>query len=832
MLARSVEDIRQLTEAHCAELVGADIVEHLITDTRLAFRPNTLFVALDGPNYRGTSFLQEAFDKGAIAVICGPTKRQAPPGKYLLKVDDPLKALRAIAGDQRSAMTVPILGITGSNGKTMLKELLATLLASHCKISKSPGSFNSYVGIALSLMRLKTQTELALIEVGISAAGEMAHKARMVRPNHGILTNIGLAHFEGFGSRERIASEKMQLFNEIGPDGWVLLPPDPLVKNLARELKAQVYYLGESPTLPHIAAAHNLGHGRSALEIQYPDGQLFPLELSVDFAFREVFETILAGLSAAHLLGVKPDVAIESAARYHPPLGRIEVWKSPVGSILVNDAYSADPVSVHSCVRVFDEYPGRRKVFVFGGMGELGKRDAYEHRIVAEQLARAKVDVLLTVGEHGMKVVSTYQERYPEGHVHSFADMDQLTDFTEGFAQPNDVIVVKGPRSMNLEQISVRFKARLTQSVYYIDLARIRENLMLWRQHLNPGTKVLVMIKALAYGADAVQIASFLQAHVDFFGVAYAKEAMSLRSNGIDAEILVQLVLPEDCDDVVRMGLQPVILEEEVAHLLSAAAVAAGKVVKVHLEVDTGMGRFGVFPEKVAQLGKLVQQLPGLEVQGLMTHFSSADDPASDDFTHSQIDRFKQAIAMLAQEQIHPPLLHAAATAAAARFPEAHFQMVRIGLGIHGIYPSQAVRQAIQLKCPLALVSKVSSIKNYPKGYPISYNRTFITERASRIAYLPIGYHDGLSRRWGKGWSVMIAGQKAPIVGAVCMDFTPVDITDIEGVKVGDEALIFGEWHGIENPVEDLAALEGTIPYEVLCRLSSRIQRIYRLDEI
>ena len=186
---------------------------------------------------------------------------------------------------------------------------------------------------------------------------------------------------------------------------------------------------------------------------------------------------------------------------------------------------------------------------------------------------------------------------------------------------------------------------------------------------------------------------------------------------------------------------------------------------------------------------------------------------------------------MLAQEGIRPPLLHAANTAAAARFPEAHFHMVRIGLGIHGIYPSAAVREVIPLKCSLALVSKISSIKSYPKGFPISYNRSFITEHDSVIAYLPIGYHDGLSRRWGKGWHVIINGTKAPIVGAVCMDFTPVDVTHIAGVKVGDEALIFGEWHGEVNPVEDLAELEGTIPYEVLCRLSSRIQRIYRLDE-
>lgn len=813
------------------ELAGR-AVRQIATDSRLPFAPDTLFIALDGPNYRGARFLGEAFAKGASAALCALDSDYLPAqGQILLRVADPLEALRRLAADYRDTLSLPLIAITGSNGKTMLKDLLATLLTPTWRVNTSPGSFNSHVGIAHSLLRLQPDAELALIEVGVSAAGEMVHKRAMVRPTHGVLTNIGLAHFEGFGSRERIAAEKMKLFAELPADGWLIVPPEPLLEPHLGAITARIYTLGKDPALPAIRASHNLGEGRSALELVYPDGSCHRLVVAIDYAFHEVFETLLAGLSAAHLLGLPPAQAIAAATRYQPPLGRIEVWKSPNGSILVNDAYSADPVSVRACVRVFGEYPGRRKVFVFGGMGELGERDPYEHRIVAEALAREQVDALLTIGL-GAKVAPAYRELCPQGQVYHFEDMAELCAFAVQFARAGDVFAIKGTRSLNLDQLAVQFKARLTQSVYYIDLGRIRENLMAWRQHLRPGTRVLVMIKALAYGADAVQIASFLQTQVDYFGVAYAKEAVALRQNGITAEVLVQLVLPEDCEEVVRLDLQPVVQEAEVARLLSAAATRTGRTLKVHLEVDTGMGRFGVFPDELLALARLVQGLPGLELHGLMTHFSSADDPAADDFTHGQIERFRAVAAELEAAGIQVPLKHAAATAAAARFPEAHFDMVRIGLGIHGIYPSPAVRAAIQLKCPLALVSRISAIKHYPKGHPISYNRQFITPRDSLIAYLPIGYHDGLSRRWGKGWSVRLRGQRAPLVGAVCMDFTPIDVTDIADVKVGDEALIFGEWHGEVNPVEDLAELEGTIPYEVLCRLSDRIQRIYRIQEI
>nr|WP_279382520.1 alanine racemase [Acanthopleuribacter pedis] len=729
-------------------------------------------------------------------------------------------------------MPGPTLAITGSNGKTILKDFLAHSLMSRELVYASPGSYNSQVGVALSLLARRTPVALAIIEAGVSQQNEMQHLAAMIRPRHGVLTNIGLAHFEGFGSRAAIAREKIQLFRDLPPEGWLLIPDDPLLDEaLLADIRCPIYRFGSDPRLPKLIATSPAGRGRSQLHLAFPDGQETFLQVAIDYSWREVFQTLLAGICTAWLFGISANSITRYGGAFNPPLNRLELWQSEQGCLLANDSYSADPVSTRSCLSLFDHYQGKNTWFIFAGMGELGERGAYEHRVIGELAARKQVKHLLLTGPHADATAEGYRHAFAEGVVHQFDDTAALTRYADHHAKEAEVVLIKGPREARLDTLTNLFKSKLTQTVYYISLTKIRDNALAYRGLMPADGKLLVMLKAFAYGTDAGQIARFLQTHVDFFGVAYVKEAVSLRRQGINNEILVQLVLPDDVDEVARLDLQPVVFSLDVARALNTAAERHNTRIKIHLKVDTGMGRFGVFPDQVGPLAAAIQELKHLQIEGLMTHFSSADDPEADAFSREQLAGFEQARAALNALGIDPPLCHAAASAAAARFPEARFSMIRIGLGVYGIYPSREVAETLVLKCPVTLLSQIGSLKTYPPGYPISYNQRFTTKRESRIAFMPLGYYDGLSRKLSNQGYVIVNGRRAPIVGSVCMDFTAVDVTGIEDVAVGDPVLVFGEWRGNSIRVEELAEMEGTIPYEVLVRWSHRIQRIYLMDE-
>lgn len=811
---------------------GNHLIRAIETDTRLAFRADALFAALDGPNYRGARFLAGAAQRGAVAALTSAATCAEAPGLPLIQVASPLRALQQLAAHHHAALPAETLAVTGSNGKTILKDFLAHSLMNRDLVYAGPGSFNSQVGVALSLLARRAPVKLAVIEAGISQCNEMEHLAAMIRPRYGVLTNIGLAHFEGFGSREAIAREKMKLFADLPADGWLLLPDEPLLDAACTAaIRCPIYRIGADPRLPRLVAATPAGHGRSQLELAFPDGRQCFLNVGIDYSWPEVFQTLLAGVCAAWLFGHSPDDIARFGAGFNPPLNRLELWQSPRGCVLANDSYSADPVSTRSSLSLFDHYPNKKTWFIFAGMNELGARGEYEHRVIGELAARKQVKHMLLTGPHAQAVADGYRKTRPQGEVHLFASLAELTQYADTHAKEAEVILIKGPRESRLDALTHRFKSKLTQTLYYINLTKVRDNALAYRSLMPADGKLLVMLKAFAYGTDAGTIARFLQTHVDFFGVAYVKEAVDLRRQGINSEILVQLVLPDDVEEVARLDLQPVVFSLEVAQALNEAARAHGKIINIHLKVDTGMGRFGVFPDQVKPLAAAIKSLRHLRIEGLMTHFSSADDPNADAFSLEQLAAFARARNALAELDIHPPLCHAAASAAAARFPDARFSMVRIGLGIYGIYPSTEVATDIQLQCPVTLLSQIGSLKTYPPNYPISYNQRFTTRRESKIAFIPLGYYDGLSRKLSNQGYVYVRGQKAPIVGSVCMDFTAVDVTDIDGVTVGDPVLVFGEWHGNTIRVEELAAMEGTIPYEVLVRWSRRIQRIYLMHE-
>ncbi len=835
MLNLSLHQIAEIV--HGRLLTGRDdsLIQHVETDTRHSFGDGALFVALRGANYDAHIFVAEAMRRGARGALVEQAFENPPPNFAIIHVDSTLRALQTLAAYHRQRCRARVIAITGSNGKTIAKDCLVALLNQNFRVYGSPGSYNSQVGVALALLQLDPETDIAVIEAGISQIGEMEYLQRMIRPDFGILTNIGAAHFQGFGSRKKIAVEKLKLFAELPPEGWLILPFDEMLSEVSGAVKnlPQIYRLNHAPELPRLLDWQSAGPNRSQLRLAFPSGPgasfTSEIPLNIDISWREIADTLLMAVSAAHLLGAPAPAIRQALAQFNPPLNRLEIWKSHSGAVFINDTYNSDPVSVHACLRALTRYPNQRKIFVFGGMAELGDAGAYEHRIVGEEACRQNVSVLLTVGEPAAETAATFQNLLPTAQTVRCRNIDEAEAHIEQLAGANDVIVIKGPRHSHFERMVQRFKTRLSNSVYYIRLARIKSNIIAMKELLADDVKILVMIKALGYGADAAQVARYLSNErvVDYFGVAYTSEAIELRYGGLTDPILVNMVRREDAYDCARLDLISVVDRADVAQALSEAAQTVGRPVKVHLKVDTGMGRFGVLPAQAVPLAQYICTLPMLELQGLMTHFSSADDPAADSFSQTQLDQFNTVIAALQQLGIDPPLKHAAATSGLNRLANSHYNLVRIGLGAFGVYPSEAVRQAVRLTCAVALVSRIAEIKEYPAGVPLSYGRRFYTQRPSRIAILAIGYHDGLRRALTNKGYVKIHGQCAPITGTICMDFTLVDVTDIPQAQVGDPALIFGEYNGDEIRLEDVAALIDTIPYEILCTLSPRIQRLY-----
>lgn len=834
----------RFTLAEIADLLGVGIlptvhsciIQHIQTDSRLPFPAKSLFIGLQGPNHNGSTFLEQAQTKGAQAAVVALDSNVHPSITIpVLKVPDPLRALQKIAETVHQQSGLKTLAITGSNGKTICKDLLVAMLGTTMQVTASPGSFNSQVGVALALLQLNPEAELAVVEAGISQEGEMQHLEAMVRPHFGILTNIGFSHLEGLKTQQTIANEKCKLFQRLPSSGWLLVPDDPHLKKLSlgSNCKHWVYGLEDEKELPKMLGAYRQTTNKTFTRWQFGTATV-EVTIPIDIAWQGMFQTINAAVCAAYLLGVPPALIAETLQHFEPPHNYLEVWQSPLGFTLLNDSYSSDPVSVRAGLRTLGNFANKRKIVLFGGMQGLGEASSYQHQLVAEECDRQGVDLLITTQDLGKLTFQAYRRLKPDATSQHFPQLEAATRYLENSLGPNDCLLVKGPRALRFGTVSQKLKSLMSPTSMTINLSSIHHNLQIFRALFESKPKIMVMVKAFAYGMDAVVVTRYLQNHgVDYFGVAYLQEALELRRNGIHVPIAVQMVREEDAATVIQYGLQPVVYTEAVLLALADAAKSQGKKAFIHLKIDTGMGRFGLFPKDLNPVLEIIGARPELVLEGVMTHFSSADNAEADSFTQKQIATFETCLADIHSQGFQPTVVHAAATAGAVRFPQARFNLVRLGLGLYGIAPSKEVAKQLPqpLQCPFALVSKLGIIKHYPQGYPVSYNQRYKTCRPSKIGFIPMGYHDGISYGLANKGRVKIAGHSAPMVGAICMDFTAVDVTDIPDVATGNQVLILGSHQGHHIPVTQMAKQLNTIPYEILSRLSRRIQRIYHIEE-
>lgn len=744
----------------------------MVTDSRAALRSGDVFVGLAGPHFDGARYAAQALEQGASVAIVAGEPFDPLPGKAVIQVASGLEALRTLAGEARSRLSGTVVGITGSNGKTLVKEMLVAAMRSR-RIAASPMSWNSAVGVPLALLHADPEAEVVLIECGISEPGEMHQHQRLVRPDLGVWVNVGDAHLEGLGTREVTAREKAVLFEGVER---VFVPAD---QQLAREQlgdRAVLVEVGEDFLATDrnlaLAVAQELGVGRIEAEAGLEDWRAAPM--------------------------------------------RLEIAQTPRGVFLLNDAYTSDPESVIGAVAVLMRLGSDgRAIVVLGGLAQQGAAGADGVQRVARSLVDQGVDLVLGVGHGGAEIVRAARALGLPGE--ALDDVAQASDRLQGLVRSGDRVLLKGSRPDRLERLAPVFFSALAPAVLTVDLDGIVRNFQ--RLRAAAGVPVMPVVKAAAYGVDSSQVAIVLQhAGAEHFAVAYPDEGIELRLRGIVCPILVQNVVPAELEKVVQHGLSVQVSDGGMIARLEAEGARQHRGIRVHLKVDTGMGRAGCTPADAPELARRVSESTWCSLDGLMTHFAAADDPASDAHTRAQIASFTEVVRQLEAQGTPAKWTHASNSAAIARFPEARFNLVRAGLSLYGY--AEGLGQEPVLK----LETRVVTVKRMPAGSNVGYGRTFTTEGERTIAVVALGYGDGypwaLSNR---GW-MTVRGVRCPVVGRVCMDVTMLDVTDVGPVEPGEPVTVFG---GDGPDVKELAAAAGTIPYELLTRLTPRIRRVF-----
>lgn len=813
------------------------VVDQISIDSRRIYSTNALFVPLPGTFCDGHAFIEQVAQSGVRYALARHDWHPARPIKniVILRVEDPLKAFQEIAGAYRRHIGCRVIAIAGSYGKTMVKDLLYALASPIKPIAASPESFNSQIGVPLSLLTVGHRHEFALIEAGISKQNEMDALVEIIQPDGCIITHIGKKHSATLGELPSATTEILKLCTDIELKDWVLLPNVPHVQPFMERVKSKRYFWNEQEAaLPH---ARSLCIDPSSIMpycVDFPDGFRHTGDVTAGFYY--FIDLLNIAVKAAWLLGIPSEAISATLHRYTPEPMRTEIWKSPAGPTFINDSYCSDPQSVDQALKHLEQAPeNSRKVFVFGGMKGDMKNPESDYRRVGKAINRSKLDRLWLFGNHPFDpLIEEVKSSSPAMEITQCGNYSDAIHSMQNGLKQEDVVLVKGEKKELLDTLTEAFNDSICSNQCFINLAAIKSNLETIGAKLPKGTRIMVMVKALAYGTDDIRMAKFLHTcGIEILGVSYVDEAVALKRAGVRQDIFVINAASYEAAKVVKWDLQIGVSDPLLIETVAAEAAKQNKRIKVHLHIDTGMSRFGCRPEEALSLAALICSRPSLLFEGIMTHFACSDNPADDDFTMHQVNSFDRAIHELEAHGFKAPWKHAANSSAVMRFDFPQFNMVRIGLAVYGLYCSEAAKKALDLRLAFSLISRIVGINVCKAGETISYGRSYTVRRETqRIAVIPIGYFDGLHRNYSGKGQVIIRGKKAPMVAKICMDFMMVDISEIPSASIGDSVLIFGEDEfGHYLSPEDLAERGDSIVHELITCLGPRIQRIFVHEE-
>ena len=821
-MSNSIEEIASVIGAKRIGNHPAHI-DWILTDSRsLCFPEETLFFALKTKRNDGHKYIADLYERRVRNFVVGTltTEPESYPDANFLVVGSPLKALQRLASRHREQFQVPVVGITGSNGKTIVKEWLYQILSPERIITRSPRSYNSQIGVPLSVWMMNEHTELGIFEAGISEMGEMEALKPIIQPTIGVLTNIGGAHQENFTSLQDKCMEKLQLFKDcdvIVYNGDNELISSCVSKSLftAREI-AWSTKDNERPLFIESIQKDDTG---TTIKYRYLG---FFKEYRIPFIDDASIENSLHCLAVALYLMVSPEDIAERMLHLEPIAMRLEVKEGKNGCILINDSYNSDFASLDIALDFMarrTEDKERKRTLILSDILETGQSGKLLYRQVAELVHSRGVNRIIGVGEE----ISASASRF-EIEKNFFRSTSELIESGILSTLKNEVVLIKGARMFHFDQITDLLELKVHETILEINLNALTDNLNFYRNKLKPETKMVCMVKASAYGAGSFEIAKTLEDHrVDYLAVAVADEGADLRKAGIGSSIIIMNPEVTAFKTMFDYRLEPEVYSFHLLEELIKAAEREGATnCPIHIKIDTGMHRLGFDPADMPRLIERLKRQSAVIPRSVFSHLVGSDAERFDAFTRHQIETFEQAAAELQAGFSHKILRHICNTAGIQRYPGAQFDMVRLGIGLYGIDPftNQMLHNVTTLK------TTILQIHDVPADETVGYSRKGVLNRNSRIAALPIGYADGLNRHLGNGKGYcLVNGQKAPYVGNICMDVCMIDVTDID-CKEGDKAIIFGD----ELPVTVLSDILDTIPYEILTSVSERVKRVYYQD--
>lgn len=818
---------REINQNQIAETTSGNLIrgkEYLLIsqiaiDSRQVLHPEkTLFIALRGAKADGADFIAELAELGVKTFLVHQDFDESNfQEASFIKVSDTRKALQLLAKYERFLFTNPVVSITGSNGKTIVKEWLGQILGQKYAVAKSPKSYNSQVGVPLSIFGIESYHQVAILEAGISRAGEMAALEEMIKPNLGIFTNLGTAHQEGFQSQQSKLQEKLSLFDD---SNLLIYCKD------QEEVSEQIETIFPSEKL--IGWSDRAGaEFTRAVKVKANGARLILMKadlsthtFQVPFSDVASLENITHVIVAAMTLGLSTESIQEGIVHLKSVDMRLTLKPGINDSLLIDDTYNNDLAGLKVALDFMQQQrPKRRKILILSDLLQQGSPEKiYEE--VTELIGKYQFDQLYGVG----KEIFYLEKGFPEAFS-GFNSTEELLNSLDPESFINDMILITGARVFGFEEVVNRLQQRIHGTTLEINLNALTHNYNFYKKQLSPKTKVMVMVKAFAYGGGALEIANQIQTMgADYLGVAFSDEGVALRKQGIKLPIMVLNAMQESFGLCSEFDLEPVVFSPVFFESLASWCSVHQKIMKIHLDMDTGMHRLGFEKHQLGQLKQLICSNPQLEVASIYTHLVGADEELHREFSLTQLKNFSEMKNEALEILSYKPIIHALNSAGIVAFPEFQFDMVRLGIGLYGVEVTG--KHEMSLRAISTLKTTVSQVKEIESGETIGYSRKGILPGGGKIATLALGYADGYDRRFsnGKGY-VLIQGQKAAVIGNVCMDMCMVDVSGMD-IKAGDEAIVYGE--GIS--LKDLADQIGTIPYELLTNISTRVKRVYYLD--
>lgn len=865
-------NLYDILEAADGQLFG-EAVSQIFTDFCFDSRraePGQIFVALKTNQGDGHDYMEEAVHKGVTGIMCTNPPTFDTEGLTVIVMRDVERALLRWTERIIKKFGTSIIGVTGSSGKSTTKEAIARVLSTKYSVYKNPGSYNGRFGLPMALGKLTGDHQLAILEYGIDQYGEMQEMVQAAHPMIGVVTSVGHAHLDKFGTLENIAAEKGVLIEKLPPDGIAILNyDDPLVRQMQRRTQAATMTISVDLTGDSFGAdltAYNVVAGRfkTGFDLRF-GAQRFVGKWTPLLGAHQLYSAL-----AAIAVGLCFQIPVEESLRAlteqeHLP-GRLRPLQGVHGCQLIDDTYSANlestlraldwletatrPTTIHpsTTTHIPEESVKPRIFFIMGDITGLGATASRSHRDIGKRTAEV-ADFLVTKGEHAAEIARSAQEHgLPMTNIHMTYSAQDAAQAIKNHVTARDIVLVKGSQAARMERVvrellfdpedsaSVPRSESAYDSVWmdrparptwlHIDMDAIANNVRRLKELVGESVALMAVVKANAYGLGAVAVSTTaLMNGASYLGVASINEAIDLREAGITAPILVLGYTPAWAAGLaIRHNVTVTLYDLDMMRAFERSAAEMNSNLRAHIKIDTGMGRLGLLPDDVALFFRAATRLKHIEIEGIFTHFSSAESDRN--YTTFQIDTFKHVLEPLLASGYQFRYIHAANSAGLLNYPDAHFNMVRAGIAVYGYQPSSRSPLPDDFRPALTWKTTIAQVKRFPEGSFIGYGKTYITSGFEKIAVIPVGYADGFRRapqHWGH---VLVHGQLAPIVGRISMDQTMINVTQIDDVKIGDEVILIGRQGEEEISVEAVAERLGTINYEVISTILARVPRV------